>query len=398
MTKTLMVIGGNWEQKTLVETAKSMGLKLLLTDPDSNCAAKDYADIFYVVEPRDLTQLVMLAKQHSIDGVIADECDYSHYAAVVVAHNLGLHSDGLAAAQVTTNKAWMREKVRDAAVMQPRFFACNNLEQSRKAVNLIGLPVIVKPVDNRGAFGVSIVRSEDELEPAFLEALINAHSRQVIVEAFIDGIHITVDGICDESGQHHNLAMASKKILPGEKPVITDVVYPARLTDTLTAHVYDVNQKVIDALGIHAGFTHSEYIVDEKGRCFLVEAANRGGGVLTSAKILPYLANTNLYQYLIQRALSEPCELSLSPRNEQILLTFFVFDNGVIRSIEGIETVQGLQGVLHLQLLVTNGDTINRPKNGAERHGFAILSAPDADALQALHQAVSSTLEVVYVN
>ena len=293
MPKTLMIVGGNWEQQMLVETAKSMGLTIVLTDSDIDCAAKKYADFFYQIESRNLTELLSAAKKHNVDGVIADECDYSHYAAVVIAHHLGLPNDGLAAAQVTTNKAWMREKVRDAAVMQPRFFACNTLEQSSQAVKLIGLPVIVKPVDNRGAFGVSIVRSDAELEPAFLEALMNAHSREVIVEAFIEGTHITVDGICDETGRHHNLAMASKQILPGEKPVITDVVYPARLSEAWATHVYGVNQKVIAALGIHSGFTHSEYIVDEKGRCFLVETANRGGGVLTSAKILPHLAGVN---------------------------------------------------------------------------------------------------------
>ena len=393
-----MVIGGNWEQKILAETAKTMGLRLLLTDPDENCAAKMHADIFYQVEPRDLTCLLALAKEHSVAGVIADECDYSHYAAVVIAHHLGLPNDGLAAAQVTTNKAWMREKVREAAVMQPRFFACNTLEQSHQAVNLIGLPVIVKPVDNRGAFGVSIVRSNAELEAAVLEALMNAHSRQVIVEAFVEGTHITVDGICDETGCHHNLAMASKKILPGEKPVITDVVYPARLSEELTRHVYDVNQKVVAALGIHAGFTHSEYIVDDKGRCFLVETANRGGGVLTSAKILPFLAGADLYQYLILRALGQAHKLVLSPIDRQVLLTFFVFENGVVDSIQGFDAVQALDGVLHIQLLISAGQTIDRPKNGAQRHGFAILSAASAAELEQLQASVSSTLQVRYAN
>lgn len=226
----------------------------------------------------------------------------------------------------------------------------------------------------------------------------NAHSRQVIVEAFVEGTHITVDGICDEMGCHHNLAMASKKILPGEKPVITDVVYPARLSEELTRHVYDVNQKVVAALGIHAGFTHSEYIVDDKGRCFLVETANRGGGVLTSAKILPFLAGADLYQYLIQRALGQAHKLVLSPIDRQVLLTFFVFENGVVDSIQGFDAVQALDGVLHIQLLVSAGQTIDRPKNGAQRHGFAILSAASAAELEQLQASVSSTLQVHYAN
>ncbi|HEY7773171.1 MAG TPA: ATP-grasp domain-containing protein [Marinagarivorans sp.] len=398
MPKTLMIIGGNWEQKKLVETAKNMGLTVILTDPDAACAAKSLADSFYIVEPRDLTRLIAIAQTHAVVGVIADECDYSHYAAVVIAHQLNLPNDGLAAAQVTTNKAWMREKVRDAAVMQPRFFACNTLEQAQQAMQLIGLPVIVKPVDNRGAFGISIVRDKQALQAAFLDALVNAHSRQVIVEAFVEGTHITVDGICDEHGRHHNLAMASKAILSGEKPVITDVIYPAQISAELVSHVYEVNQKVIAALGIHSGFSHSEYILDDKGRCFLVETANRGGGVLTSAKILPYLASADLYEFLIKQSLGEPAVLSLQPKQCSVLLSFFVFANGRVKSIDGVDTAATLPGVLHLQLLVSEGQTLSRPKNGAQRHGFVILSAANVTELEQLRARVAETFKVTYVD
>lgn len=398
MTKTLMIIGGNWEQKLLVEKAKALGLRVVLTDPSDQCAARPLADVFYQVQPRDLSKILAVAQAEKIQGVIADACDYSHYASVVVAHSLGLPNAGLEAAQHTTNKSWMRECVRDAAVMQPRFFTCKSLQEANKAQALIGLPVIVKPVDNRGAFGVSIVRKIEELEPAFLDALINAHSRAVMVEAFIEGTHLTVDGICDEQGAHHNIAMASKTILPGEKPVITNVTYPAKISDALKAHVFDINQKVIQALGIYSGLTHSEYILDAKGRCFLVETANRGGGVFTGAKILPHLSDADLYGFLINRALGQDATLKLNQVDDCIQLAFFVFDNGKVEKVEGVDEVVSLERVLHFQLLIHDGQVINRPKNGAERHGFAIFSAPDYEALEELKSQIDDTLEVRYAD
>lgn len=398
MTDTLMIIGGNWEQRLLVEKAKAMGLRVVLTDPSDHCASKPLADVFYQVQPRDLSKILAVAQSENVQGVIADACDYSHYASVVVAHSLGLPSAGLEAAQHTTNKSWMRECVRDAAVMQPRFFTCKSLEEANKAQALIGLPVIIKPVDNRGAFGVSIVRTIEELERAFLDALINAHSRAVMVEAFVEGTHLTVDGICDEHGVHHNIAMASKTILPGEKPVITNVTYPAKISDELKAHVFDINHKVIQALGIHKGLTHSEYILDAKGRCFLVETANRGGGVLTGAKILPHLSDADLYGFLISGALGREAALHVNKVNDCIQLAFFVFDNGKVANVAGVDEVKELEGVLHFQLLIDKGQVINRPKNGAERHGFAIISAPDYESLAALKAKIDSTLEVSYVD
>jgi biotin carboxylase len=393
-----MIIGGNWEQLPLLETARTMGLKILLTDGNANCPGRALADDFYQVDARDLNGQLLAAKNHQVAGVIADECDYSHYAAVYVAHAMGLPNDGLLPAQLTTNKAWMRDRVRHADVMQPRFFPCIELAQARHAVELIGLPVIIKPVDNRGAFGVNIVRTLEELEAAFLDALVNAHSRQVIVEALISGTHITVDGICDEQGIHHNLAIASKIILPGDRPVITEVMYPAQIDEALRDHIFLINQHVINALSIRSGFTHSEYIVDERNRCFLVETANRGGGVLTSAKILPYLTGAKLYQFMILMALGRPASLHLQPLAEAVLLTFFVFKNGVIKAIAGIDRINALAGVLHFQLLIKPGQRIDRPTNGPQRHGFAILKAADVAAVHKLRSSMLDLLEISYAD
>lgn len=397
-TKKILIVGGGWEQYTLVQAAKDRGLYVVLTDADAQCASKALADVFFVVEPRDLSALLSIAKDNRIDGVIADECDYSHYAAAYIAHALGLPGDGVLPAQLTTNKAWMRNAVRNTDVMQPRFFPCISLADAQKAVELIGLPVIVKPVDNRGAFGVNIVNTLAELDGAFLEALLNAHSRQVIVEALIKGTHITVDGICDEKGRHHNLAIASKKIQDGERPVITEVVYPAQISQEWIEHVYTVNQRVVEALQITSGFTHSEYIIDDRGRCFLVETANRGGGVLTSAKIVPYLVGANLYDFLLGQALAEPISLNVNARAKAVVLTFFTFGDGLVKVVTGCTNAERLDGVLHFQLLITEGQVIKQPENGAQRHGFAILAADTVTEVEALRHEMLSLIGVEYGN
>lgn len=396
--QTILIIGGGWEQYPLVETAKNRDLYIVLTDSTHNCMAKPLADVFIQVDPRDLMTLLDIANQHQVQGVIADECDYSHYAASYIAQKLGLAGDGLLPAQLTTNKAWMRNAVRNTDVMQPRFFPCISLDEAKKAINLIGFPVIVKPVDNRGAFGVNIVNDYSELEAAFLEALINAHSRQVIVEALIAGTHITVDGVFDEKGIHHNLAIASKKIQDGERPVITEVVYPAEISNDWSDHVFMVNHRVVEALQITSGFTHSEYIIDDRGRCFLVETANRGGGVLTSAKILPHLAGANLYDFLLDKALGLPTHLTLNRSHDTVVLTFFTFDEGLVKSIEGDVKARALKGVLHFQLLIRAGQTIKQPQNGAERHGFAILVADNRVNIEKIREEMLSLVRINYEN
>ena len=394
--KLLMIIGATWEQVPLIETAKQKGYTVLATDPNPQAIGLALADKTEILEPRDLVKALAIAKQHQVQGITADECDYSHYAATFVSASLGLPNDGIAAAQVTTNKRWMRERCREHHILQPRFMACRTLEDAIAAADLIGFPLIIKPTDNRGSFGVHKIDALEQLEAAYLDALMNAHSREILAEAYVEGVHITVDGCVDQSGHHHNLAIASKIVMPGQKPIITEVLYPAAIDADMTDHVLKTNNKVIEALGITSGLTHSEYVVDQKGRCFLLETANRGGGVLTSGKIIPEISGVNVSKLLIANALGEPYSVQPEFNRQAAILTFFVFKSGIVQSISGVEAAAKIPGVLHLQMLIKSGDTLSAPESGAGRHGFVILTAKDKAELQTLRKQVIQTITVEY--
>lgn len=392
----LMVIGGTWEQEPLIKAAKEMGCYVLATDGDEKSAGLRHADETKILDPRDLPQALKIARDFDPDGITADECDYSHYAAVYASVQLGLPNAGLSAAQLTTNKLWMRLRCRDHHITQPRFFPCHTIEEATSAADVIGWPVIVKPVDNRGAFGVNVAHDEGALAAAFLDALMNAHSREVIVEAYIEGTHITVDGCVDQQGVHHNLAIASKKVTPGDKPIIVGVVYPAEIPDDARDYVLNTNSKVITALGITGGLTHSEYIVDEKGRCFLVETANRGGGVLTSAKIVPAVSGVDVSRLLINNALGLSYDVEPRMAEGVVMLTFFVFPPGKVKSIRNVDKAKALPGVVDLFMLIDEGQELVPPMSGAGRHGFVILQADNMDGIVALRGCVLDTILIEY--
>ena len=395
--KTLMIIGGNWEQYYLIQTVIKEGYSILLTDPDNNCPGAEYASVFEVVNPRDLTRLIAIVEKYLPVGIVADECDYSYYAARFLSAYMGLNNHPIDSVQYTTNKHWMRDKVQEVEVLQPRYFACRTLSEVKSALKFMDWPVVIKPVDNRGAFGVSIVSSEEELHTAFLQAVMNAHSREVIIEKYIEGEHITVDGCVDNLGQHYNLALASKTVTAGDKPIITEVVYPAStISSELKAYIEEVNNRVIAALDIKQGLTHSEYIIDKKGRCFLVETANRGGGVLTSAIIVPEISGVDTNKLLISQAVGNYFNVILKPSSQTIVLHFFVFKEGLLASISGLNEARSLNEVIRLDILVSKGDYLSSPKSGAARHGFVIIKAESKKAIEHVIKRLYSIIEVNY--
>ena len=394
--KRLMVIGAKWEQVPLIEAAKARGCFVIATDPDPTAQALALADDVEILDPRDLSSALAIARRHAIDGVTADQCDYSRYAAVFVTIILGLGPANLSAAQLTTNKRWMRERCREHQIFQPRFIPCRTMDEALAAVDLIGFPVIVKPVDNRGSFGVHRVDCLEDLPTAFLDAVLNAHSREVLVEAYVEGVHVTVDGCVDQDGRHHNLGIATKKVTAGEKPIITEVYYPARLSPEISQHVLDTNSRVIDVLGITDGLTHSEYIVDTKGRCFLVETANRGGGVLTSGKIVPAISGVDVSALLVVNALREPFVVKPVARSMHVMLAFFLFAPGKVLSVQGFDEAKDLEGVLHVFPMVEAGQLITQPQSGAGRHGFAIVAGDSEADVVARFEQVQASITITY--
>lgn len=391
-----MIIGATWEQVPLVKKAKELGCEVVATAPSPNSDGLKLADHAEVVDPRDLQRVLDLVRKHRVDAITADECDYSNFAAAFVRNEMGWRNHGMDAVQVTTNKRWMRERCREHHIVQPRFVACRTFEEVCEAADLIDFPVIVKPVDNRGAFGVRRVDRAADLESAFLHALMNAHSREVLVEAFIEGTHLTVDGCIDADGRHINLGVASKKIMSGEKPIITEVIYPAEISPDLLAHVLDTNSKVIKALGIKRGITHSEYILDSHGRCFLLETANRGGGVLTSSVIIPAISGVDISEVLVREAFNEPFEVKPWKDCKAAMLGFLVFPPGKVEKIEGVEAAAAHPSVLHLRMLIKEGDMLDQPQSGAGRHGFAIFAADSREEVRAIHDATNNAIQITY--
>ncbi len=391
-----MIIGLGWEQIELVSTAKKMGCYILGTSEDKKAEGIELVDEFLTLNPRDLRKCFEIAKKFKPQGVISDACDYSHFACTFLNNILNLKNIGLEAAQLTTNKFWMRAKCKNDGILQPRFVYCKTLTEAKLAVNIINFPLIIKPVDNRGSFGVNIVNSSKDLKMAYFDALQNSHSRGIIVEAFIDGIHITVDGCVDQNMKHHNLAIASKKIRRGFRPIIEEVRYPADFSKALNKKILATNDKVIKSLDIRNGLTHSEYIIDNKERCFLVETANRGGGVLTSSKIIPLISGVNVSKLLVHNALNKKFSINKKYKKDFCILKFFIFKPGKIKRISGLEKVNKIKEVKFLKILIKENQIIKLPKSGAERHGFVIFTSKQKKNIPKIFNKIKKTITISY--
>ena len=395
MKKKVLVINLGWEQTPLIDRLSEKGFELYGIHYSEDYYRPPIFEEVLVCDLRNLTDIVDFAGRIKPDAVISDQCDYSQFAQAVIAEKFGLPGPRIEQAQTGTNKYIQRLKSEQAGVKIPEYAVCTNPEQALSFAEEIGYPVILKPVDNRGSFGVNKVHCGEELYEAYFSALVNSHSRYVLVEKFISGVQITVDGYCFPGYGCKSLALATKKMLGDEKQVAVDILYPGELDDELYERAMTNNEFVNNVLGFKFGMLHSEYMIDESGDIYLIETANRGGGVFTSEIIVPAVSGIDLLeQYISDISDGSKSLYQGNIERNKTLLKFFSFSPGYIKDIAGLDDVVKDDEVKKLRLIIKPGDTIQPVTNDADRHGFFILSCENG--IRAKAEKLEKMIKVVY--
>jgi formate-dependent phosphoribosylglycinamide formyltransferase (GAR transformylase) len=398
--KRVLVINLGWEQEPLIDKLASRDVELYGVHCNEKYSKKfGYSEVL-ICDFRDLSAISQFADNIEAEAVVSDECDYSYFAQALVAESRKLPGPTLSEAQRATNKWIQRESAKHGGVLQPGYRLCRFFTEVELAASELGYPVVVKPVDNRGSFGVNKVDEPSKLLLAYHLALANSHSRLVLVEEFIAGVHITVDGYCFQQTGHRSLALATKKMLGGEKQVAMEIVYPGELPESVYQHALHVNDQVVQALGYKFGMTHAEYMVTPSGACYLIEIANRGGGVYTSATIVSAVSGIDATQQLVFDSLGVDDELfnQTDQSRNGVCLSFFQFEPGVFDGVRGADIVESDSRTLAFRLMIKPGDTIGDIDSDAVRHGFVIASGTSANEARNSASDLKSSIYPLYRN
>jgi biotin carboxylase len=397
--KKVLVIGAGWEQYELIKTIHERGYKIIATHPSLNAEGFKLADSIYVKDSRDIKAHINIAETHKINAVVTDNCDFSFYTAAVLASKLKLPFASIQSAIYSNDKFAQRTQCAKFDIRQPEFRKVRTLDELDSASSEIGYPLILKPIDSRGTFGVTIIENKESLYKAFYDAVDNSHSRTLICEKFIPGTLVTVDGFCFKNG-HKALAVASRKYEKGIKPVTKEIIYPALFSNEVNKRLLENHNKVADALGYKYGHTHGEYILTNKEEIYLVECANRGGGVYTSTVIVPLLTEINLNEILLNQSLGAD-NFNIKQQSEgymkkSIMLTFLDFEvDKVIKSIN-LDEVRSLPFTVRFRSIYSENDMVESVQNCASRHSMLVIMGENTEEVINNLGKFKEKFEVIY--
>lgn len=267
------------------EALQSLGYRVELIDTlDAKAAVRRLLD-----EPYDVVFLALHGKGGE-DGLIQGVCE-----------TLGIPytGSGVLASALAMDKGRAKTFYRSCGipVAASVSISCGESWSVDAVAEAIGFPCVVKPVDDGSSLGMSIVREAAELPQAVEEVM--GRGQDVLVEAFVDGVEITVPVLGNDDPE----VLPVIEIVPHDAFYSYEVKYvangadhiiPARLDPEVYARAQEYAVRAHKALGC-AGESRSDFIVTKEGVPVILETNTIPG--MTQTSLLPDAARVAGYSF-----------------------------------------------------------------------------------------------------
>lgn len=371
MSKKILVIGAGLAQADAIKRAREIGYYVLASDGSADAPGLNIANEGRVIDVKDTEGNLKWAKEAGINGVISYASDVTLPTVLAIREELGLPGLSRIPMEISLDKSRQRKLFKKAALPQPDFEIVDNEKDFKEAVKRICLPLVVKPVDNSGSRGVTFVNREEQLSSACLTASENSKKKQVIVEGFIEGTELTVEGF-SVKGSHYILAISDKFKPEGSYRVATRLSYPAAISHEQEQEVIDLMRAAYDAAEVDNTPTHSEVILTHEGPK-IVEIGCRGGGFYVFTRVVEAVSGYDVVGNWTRLCAGDPLE-EVKNIKRGVVLGFYAAAPGRLVSVTGLEKVNAIEGV-ETDLFYKPGDIIPELKTDGSRTGWMIVCA-----------------------
>ena len=380
--KKIMILGASILQLPAIRKAKEMGLQVITVDMDENAIGfKEEGIICEVISTIDSEKILEAAKKHNIDGIMTLASDMPMRSVAIVAKEMGLVGITEQTALNATNKAEMRQCLKESGVPIPQFFRVSSKEEYEEAIDYFKtskLKCIVKPADNSGSRGVDLLSdlSDEELiSRAYEYSKSYSRGGDIVVEEYMEGPEVSVETLSVD-GECHIIQITDK--LTTGAPYFVEMGHsePSAQPEDIKVRISEVASAAVKAIGIENGPSHTEIKVTKDGPK-IVELGARLGGDNITTHLVPLSTGVDMVECCIKIALGEKpdlerkCELGSAIR-------YFKTEKGIITNIIGIEDAKKLYGVMQVSIVHGIGEKVSEIKNSIDRIGFVIAQGENA--------------------
>ncbi len=210
MKDTIIIVGGGELTSPAYKIAKELGLFIIGIDQNESAPAMKYADIIIKESTKDIPKVLkeiepILSKRLNIKGAFTCGADVEITVATITKW-LRLPGISLEVAHLCNNKHRMHLHLNDRSQRKKAAYSLAfGLKEVLKKVEIFEFPCVIKPLNNCGSRGITIISSKDEIEEAYESAAkasigvpnILSDTIPILIEEYLEGSKHTVEMITD---------------------------------------------------------------------------------------------------------------------------------------------------------------------------------------------------------
>lgn len=281
---TILCLASYFKGTTFLSAAKQLGVRVLLLTRekcrDEPWPREDIDDIFYMpllsAQPDIIYAIGYLMRSEAIDRIVPLD-DYDVPTAAALREHFRVPGLGETVTRHFRDKLAMRQKALAEGFQVPAFTAVFHYPKLTEWMNQVAAPWLLKPRQEAGAMGIKQMNRPEEVWQKLDE--LGDRQSYFLLEQFVAGQVFHVDSIV--WGGDVLFALAHEYARPPmavahQGGVFVTRTMPRQGKDSKTLLTF--NRKLLRALGMVNGVSHTEFIKGEDGEFYFLETAARVGG------------------------------------------------------------------------------------------------------------------------
>lgn len=387
--KKVLILGAGIYQVPLIQTVKKMGYQTLVASIQGNYPGFKFADKIYYINTLDKFQILEMAQKEKIDAILTTGTDVAVSTIGYVCDHLDLPGVSETTAQIVTNKALMKEVLCAQGVSTAEYRRVSSIEEARNACYNISYPVMFKCVDKSGSRGIIKVESDQEIDRAYEYAMSYTNLGYIIVERFIDGYEIGVDGFI---GDDEMFIAPHDKIVfyNGDTNVPIGHSFPLKCSQSVMNDINSEVKKALKALKLKHTFFNMDIMIDKEGKSYIIEVGARCGATCIP-ELISLHYDTDYYKNMVLNALGIKFEIPEHCKRACAGELLLSHKSGRIKQIK--HSLDLCDGISEVKFDYAVGDSVNNFRVGPDRIGHIIVYGDSReDALHNLQYAKNNIL------
>lgn len=351
-----------------------MGIYVIAADGNQNAEGLKYADKAIVVNITSEEDVLKVAREERIDGVI-------HPCSEVAMNVMGRLNDELGLSGITreqairaTNKHLMREAFERGGAPSPKSILTKSVEDAWTQFQKLDGDGILKPSRNSGSRGIAKVsRDMDKADfvKAYDIALNESRDKSVLIEQFIEGPEFSIE-IIVWNGKVNVLTVTDKKTTGAPHFVELGHNQPSCFSADDVETLKAAAVAGVKALGVNNCACHAEAKLME-GKAYLMEIGARLGGDFISTELTHLSTGIDMVAAAIDVALGTEPDLGIKEEPKGVCIRYFCPKPGKLVNISNTEILNDAHVYLW-EIYHKAGDEIPEVTSSLCRSGHVIVT------------------------